>query len=264
MNVVEAVELGHHYDVDGGRSDTLRGLNLQIAENEFVCLLGASGSGKSTFLRILCGLLQPTSGHVLLNGQRITGPGLDRGVVFQEPALFPWLRARANVEFGLRSLGWSRPDARERARHALGIVGLADQETRFPFQLSGGMKHRVAIARAWALPDVSLLLMDEPFSALDAITRGRLQRHLIDTWIKDRRTVLYITHDIDEAVYLADRVCVLTPSPGRVGKVVNINMPHARDRKSRDFAEHTSKVSDALLDLSRSTTDEQPKVDKYV
>jgi NitT/TauT family transport system ATP-binding protein len=240
--VIEAVDVEHFYEGQTGWNHALDHFSLTVPRNELLCILGPSGCGKSTFLRIVAGLTKPSSGMVRLNGKPITGPGLDRGIVFQEPALFAWLTVVRNVEFGLVMSGWKKPAARERAMHVLDIVGLARQADLYPFQLSGGMKHRVAVARAWALTDAALLLMDEPFSAIDAINRMTLQDYLVRTWTEEQRTVLYVTHDIEEAVYLADRIVVLKPSPGRLAAELRVHLPRPRDRHAPAFLSVKSQV----------------------
>jgi ABC-type nitrate/sulfonate/bicarbonate transport system ATPase subunit len=246
--VIQAIDVDHLYQGQTGWNHALDHLNLTVARNELLCILGPSGCGKSTLLRIVAGLTRPTSGEVLLNGRTIEGPGLDRGVVFQEPALFAWLTVVRNVEFGLIMSGWKKPAARERAMHMLETVGLAGDAALYPFQLSGGMKHRVAVARAWALTDAALLLMDEPFSAIDAINRMTLQDYLVHTWIEERRTVVYVTHDIEEAVYLADRIVILKPSPGRLAADLNVDLPRPRDRQSAAFLAMKSQVLKEMRD----------------
>lgn len=240
--VIQAIDVDHLYKGQTGWNHALDHFNLTVPRNELVCILGPSGCGKSTFLRIVAGLTQPTSGKVLLNGKPIKGPGLDRGIVFQDPALFAWLTVVRNVEFGLLMGGWKKPAARERAMHVLATVGLARDADLYPYQLSGGMKHRVAVARAWALTDAALLLMDEPFSAIDAINRMTLQDYLIDTWSEERRTVVYVTHDIEEAVYLADRIVILKPSPGRLAADLSVALTRPRDRHSPEFLAMKSQV----------------------
>lgn len=235
--VIEARAVDHFYEGQGGWNHALSDLNFEIPRNEFLCIIGPSGCGKSTFLKIVTGLVKPTSGEVLLNGKAIKGPGPDRGIVFQEPALFAWRTVIENVEFGLQMQKVPKAEARARAQKVLDIVGLGHVGNLYPYQLSGGMRHRVAVARAWALPSADLLLMDEPFSAIDAINRMTLQDYLVDTWLKDRRTVIYITHDIDEAVYLADRILLMRPSPGRIGRFFQVDMPRPRDRHGAAFAE---------------------------
>lgn len=248
--VIEAQSVAHSYEGPTGWVHALDSFDIEIPRNEFLCILGQSGCGKSTFMRIVAGLLKPLRGSVLLNGSPIHGPRLDRGVVFQEPALFPWLTVLDNVKFGLRMGGWSNDRANTRARHVLDIVGLARYEKLFPYQLSGGMKHRVAVARAWALDDASVLLMDEPFSAVDAIGRMALQDHLIETWLKEPRTVLYVTHDIEEAVYLADRIAVLRSSPGRVERYFRVDLPRPRDRNSAEVTALKSEITAAMREIA--------------
>jgi NitT/TauT family transport system ATP-binding protein len=231
-SVIEAHGVNHAYEGQNGWVRALEDFEIAIPRNEFLCVLGPSGCGKSSFLRIVTGLMKPTEGEVLLNGKRIEEPGLDRGVVFQEPALFPWLTALRNVAFGLEMSGMDKHAVEERAAHVLRIVGLQKTMHFYPYQLSGGMKHRVAVARAWALKDASVLLMDEPFSAIDALQRMTLQKYLVDAWLAEPRTVIYVTHDIDEAVYLADRIAIMTPSPGRVGQCVTVDIAQPRDRNA--------------------------------
>jgi len=247
--VIEAIDVNHLYEGQTGWIHALENFNLTVPENEFLCVIGPSGCGKSTFLKIVAGLMAPSQGVVKLNGSPVKGPGLDRGVVFQDPALFAWLTVVKNVEFGLTMGGWEKSDARDRAMHVLEIVGLKDAWDMFPYQLSGGMKHRVAVARAWALTEASLLLMDEPFSAVDAINRMTLQDYLVETWLKEPRTVLYVTHDIEEAVYLADRVAVLAPTPGRVATTISIDIARPRDRSSQDFHEYKVRLTNEMHNL---------------
>ena len=230
--VIEARGVNHAYEGENGWVRALEGFEIAIRRNEFLCVLGPSGCGKSSFLRIVTGLMKPIEGEVRLNGKRIEQPGLDRGVVFQEPALFPWLTALRNVAFGLEMSGMDRQTVNDRAAEALRIVGLERAMHLYPYQLSGGMRHRVAVARAWALKGASVLLMDEPFSAIDAVNRMALQKYLVDAWLAEPRTVIYVTHDIDEAVYLADRIAIMTPSPGKVGQYVTVDMERPRDRNS--------------------------------
>ena len=186
----------------------LKDVTLNCAENEFVCLVGRSGCGKTTLLNIVAGLLAPTDGEVLVDGERVTGPGRGKGMVFQQNALFPWLSARANIEFGARKSGLSKPAARTLATELLDLVGLGAYGERYPVELSGGMQQRVAIARALAL-DPQILLMDEPFGALDEITRLDMQAELLRVWASRRKTVVFVTHSIMEALMLGDRVVVM-------------------------------------------------------
>lgn len=248
--VIDAAGVCHSYEAQTGWVHALDNFNLRIPPNEFLCILGPSGCGKSTFLKIVAGLVRPSSGEVRLNGKPIVEPGLDRGVVFQEHALFAWLTVVKNVEFGLKMGGWKKDAARERALQVLRIVGLADHAQLYPYQLSGGMKHRAAVARAWALTSAALLLMDEPFSAVDAINRMGLQDHLVKTWLEERRTVLYVTHDIDEAVYLADRIAIMKPSPGRVAQEIRVDLRRPRDRNSAEFAAYKGQITREMQRLS--------------
>jgi len=249
--VIEATGINHAYEGQDGWVRALEGFDIAIPRNEFLCLLGPSGCGKSSFLRIVTGLMKPLEGEVKLNGRPIEEPGLDRGIVFQEPALFPWLTALRNVAFGLEMSGLDRKTVDARAAQVLCTVGLERAMHLYPYQLSGGMKHRVAVARAWALMDASVLLMDEPFSAIDAVNRMTLQKHLVDTWLAEPRTVIYVTHDIDEAVYLADRIAVMTPSPGRIGQYVTVDLPRPRDRNGAE----ANALRNELTETMRRLTD---------
>ncbi|MGR0158997.1 ABC transporter ATP-binding protein [Paenarthrobacter nitroguajacolicus] len=245
------------------RLTAIDSLSLDVRDGEFLTLVGPSGSGKTTLLDLLAGLSTPTSGEVLVDGKAVTGPGKDRAVVFQQYALFPWRTASANVSIGLEGVG---PDGRklnrrERAAKAseyLALVGLAGFEDRYPHELSGGMKQRVAIARSLAYePDV--LLMDEPFAALDAQTREQLQDELLRIWKATGKTIVFITHGIDEAVYLGERVAVLSARPGRLKEIVDINIPD-RDgdediRSNHAFVEHRHQVWTLLHDEVRRAQD---------
>ncbi|MFJ9786365.1 ABC transporter ATP-binding protein [Amycolatopsis sp. NPDC101161] len=206
-----------------GALTALDDVSLDVADGTFLALVGPSGSGKSTLLDLLGGLTTPTSGEVLIDGEPVRGPGLDRGVVFQQYALFPWRTARSNVEFGLEGGALGKRERAERAREYLSLVGLSGFEDRYPHELSGGMKQRVAIARSLAY-DPAVLLMDEPFAALDAQTREQLQDELLRIWRRTGKTIVFITHGIDEAVYLGQRVAVLTSRPGRLKAVVDIDL----------------------------------------
>jgi NitT/TauT family transport system ATP-binding protein len=247
--VIEAKGVNHAYEGQHGWVRALQNFEISIPRNEFLCLLGPSGCGKSSFLRIVTGLMKPVEGEVRLNGKLIKQPGLDRGIVFQEPALFPWLTALRNVAFGLEMSGMDKAAVDERAKYVLRIVGLERAMDLYPYQLSGGMRHRVAVARAWALQDASVLLMDEPFSAIDAVNRMVLQKYLVDAWLKEPRTVVYVTHDIDEAVYLADRIAIMTPSPGRIGQYVTVDLERPRDRNSTEANELRSRLTDTMRQL---------------
>ena len=201
----------------------LEDVSLQVQRGEFLTLVGPSGSGKTTLLDLLGGLSRPSSGSVLVDGAEVTGPGLDRGIVFQQYALFPWRTTLANVTFGLEQQGLSRKERNERARENLALVGLEGFEDRYPHELSGGMKQRVAIARSLAYQP-GILLMDEPFAALDAQTREQLQDELLRIWRATDTTVVFITHGIEEAVYLGQRVAVLSSRPGRLKALVDVDL----------------------------------------
>jgi len=261
QRVIEAIGVNHAYEGQNGWVHALQGFNIAIARNEFLCLLGPSGCGKSSFLRIVTGLMKPLEGEVRLNGRRIEEPGLDRGIVLQEPALFPWLTALRNVAFGLEMSGMRRDAVDARAAEALRIVGLERSMQLYPFQLSGGMKHRVAVARAWALKDASVLLMDEPFSAIDAINRMALQKYLVEAWLAEPRTVVYVTHDIDEAVYLADRIAIMTPSPGRIGRYVTVDMERPRDRNAVRATELRGELTEIMRQLGSHDGRSSPTIE---
>jgi NitT/TauT family transport system ATP-binding protein len=225
-----------------GAAQALGSVDLEIAEREFVCLLGPSGCGKSTLLNIVAGFLTPTTGRVLVDGVPVTGPGADRGVVFQEYVLFPWLTVAGNVEFGPSLKGVPADERRRTAARYLDLVGLRGHSEKFPVQLSGGMKQRVAIARALA-NNPSIILMDEPFGALDAQTREVLQDELSRIQRVEHKTVLFVTHSIREAVYLADRVVVMTSAPGRIKQIFDIKLPEVRDRFAPEFTEIESAIT---------------------
>jgi len=213
----------------GRRHLALADISLDIAAGEFVSILGPSGCGKSTLLYIVGGFIPPSTGAVLVKGERVSGPSPDRGPVFQEFALFPWKTVLGNVMYGLERRGAGRQQARARAHELIAMVHLTGYEGFYPKELSGGMKQRVAIARTLAYGP-SILLMDEPFGSLDAHTRTRLQNDLLDIWERDRKTVLFVTHSVEEAVFLSDRVVMMTRSPGRLKDVIAIDLPRPRSR----------------------------------
>ena len=224
---LEVAGLCKHFDTPRGKITALQDIHFKVHKRELMCVIGPSGCGKSTLARILAGLDSPDAGEVRVDGKPVSGPGPDRGMVFQGYTLFPWLTVKRNVMFGLRMAG--KPDfaAESEAREWIELVGLSRFENAYPHQLSGGMKQRVAIARALAnRPRV--LLMDEPFGALDAQTRARMQAHLLEIWRGVDITILFITHDLDEAVLLADRILVLDAHPGRVHEIVEVPVPRPR------------------------------------
>lgn len=210
----------------------LGSVDLEIADQEFVTVVGPSGCGKTTLLNIIAGLEKKTSGQVLVDGEEVSGPSPERGVIFQQYALFPWLTVRENVEFGLRLKRLPKKEIAERAQHFIDLVGLTQFADALPKMLSGGMKQRCALARAYAV-DPKLLLMDEPLGALDALTRVNLQGQLLQTWQTEKRTVLFITHDVDEAVFLANRVVVMAANPGRIKEIIEVNLPYPRNIELR-------------------------------
>jgi NitT/TauT family transport system ATP-binding protein len=221
------------FDVVGrGQFLALDRLTLDIADGEFVTVVGPSGCGKSTAMNIAAGLEKPTAGRILVDNAAVDGPGPERGIIFQQYALFPWLTVRQNVEFGLRIAGKSRADRIAIANHFMDLVGLRDFADALPKTLSGGMKQRCAIARAYAV-NPKILLMDEPFGALDALTRVQLQDKLLEAWSHERRTVMFITHDVDEAVYLANRVVVMATRPGRLHRIIPVGLPYPRSEEIR-------------------------------
>ncbi len=220
------------YNGRNGEMVALNGVSLDIADNEFVCVIGPSGCGKSTLLNIIAGLNEATSGKIYVDGKEVNGPGQERGVVFQQYALFPWLTVSKNVEFGLKLKGIKSQEAAEIANKYLKMVDLQDFANSYPKELSGGMKQRVAIARAYAV-NPQVLLMDEPFGALDAQTRTQLQTELLKTWENEKKTCFFITHDVDEAIILAKRVVIMSARPGRVKEIVNIDIPHPRTQETK-------------------------------
>ena len=233
-DVLELRGLGKRYRSGGTETVALSNVDLSIGEGEFLSIVGASGCGKSTLLRIVAGLEAPSEGDLLLDGASIHGPGRDRGMVFQQYTLFPWLTAAANIEFALRDV--ARRERADIAREYLDVVGLSDFARHFPAQLSGGMQQRVAIARALALRP-RILLMDEPFGASDAQTRMLMQELLLAIWEQERLSVLFVTHDVDEAILLADRVCVMASRPGRVRELVPITAPRPRTMDQQTSSE---------------------------
>ncbi|MGW5050400.1 ABC transporter ATP-binding protein [Actinokineospora sp. NPDC004072] len=227
-------------------------VDLAVEPGELLTVVGPSGCGKSTLLDLLGGLTAPTSGEVAVDGEPVRGPGLDRGIVFQQYALLPWRTARGNVEFGLEATGTPRGERAELADRFLDLVGLSGFERRYPHELSGGMRQRVAIARSLAY-DPDILLMDEPFAALDAQTRESLQDELLRIWHRTGKTIVFITHSIDEAVYLGTRVAVMTPRPGRIKQITPITLPtrRAEVRATPAFTHHRHEIWTLLRDAQR-------------
>ena len=220
------------FNTRNGEMVALNGVNLDIHDNEFICVVGPSGCGKSTLLNIIAGLSEPTSGKVYCDGKEVTGTGTERGVVFQQYALFPWLTVKKNVMFALEMRGIKGKAAEDEAMKYLEMVQLAKFADHYPKELSGGMKQRVAIDRAYAA-EPEVLLMDEPFGALDAQTRTQLQTELLETWEKKRKTCFFITHDVEEAIILAQRVIIMSARPGRIKDIVDITIPYPRTQETK-------------------------------
>ena len=221
------------YEGRNGKTIALNGVNMDIYDNEFICVVGPSGCGKSTLLNIIAGLHEATAGEVLVDGVKVEGTGVDRGVVFQQYALFPWLTVKKNVMFGLKLKKELTEEQREEiAMKYIKMVGLEKFVDAYPKELSGGMKQRVAIARAYAV-NPSLLLMDEPFGALDAQTRTQLQTELLKTWEEEKKTCFFITHDVEEAILLASKVVVMSARPGRIKEIIDIDIPYPRGQESK-------------------------------
>ncbi|SDO90193.1 NitT/TauT family transport system ATP-binding protein [Rhodoferax sp. OV413] len=231
----------------GQRTQALLPVDFNVHDNDFVTILGPSGCGKSTLLRIVAGLERPSTGRVMLDGQPVDGPGADRGMVFQSYTLFPWLTVAQNIRFGLRERGMAEAAQKERCDYFMAKVGLRGFENHFPKQLSGGMQQRTAIARALA-NDPKILLLDEPFGALDNQTRVLMQELLLGIWESARKTVLFVTHDIDEAIFMANRVAVFSARPGRIKSDIAVNLPHPRH--------YTVKTSPEFMQLKARLTEE--------
>lgn len=251
--MIEIRNLTKTFRTTEGRAHTaIQDVSTSVPESSFVSLLGPSGCGKSTLLYMVGGFIAPTAGSIEVGGRPVTGPGPDRGPVFQEFALFPWKDVLGNVMYGLLEQGVPRADARERARRLLELVHLKGYESFYPKELSGGMKQRVAIARTLAY-EPSILLMDEPFGALDAHTRVVLQNELLGIWERDRKTVLFVTHAVEEAVFLSDRVLVMTRSPGRIERTIDIDLPRPRIRAelllNRRYQEYLLEIERLMEDV---------------
>ena len=234
-------------DKKRGKGDTvaLEDINLEIYDGEFICLLGPSGCGKTTLLRMISGLDVPTEGSIMIDGKIVDGPSPKMTMVFQEYSLFPWRTIEENVGFGLEMMGTDKAQRKIEVQKRLDLVGLAGFADRYPYELSGGMRQRAAVARALA-SDPAVMLMDEPFGALDAQTRNKMQHQLLDIWKSTKKTILFVTHSVDEAVFLSDRVVVLSPRPGKIYKIHNINLPRPRDRTSTEFAQLRKNILDEI------------------
>ncbi len=246
---IQIENVNKSFPVSGGEIIALKDFNLDVAEGEFVCLLGPSGCGKTTLLNAIAGFSPPTSGSIAINGRAdIAGfPGPDRGMVFQEYALFPWMTVAQNIRFGLEIKGMSKAEMNSKVDRLLRKLNLYEFRERFPKDLSGGMNQRVAIARVLAL-DSPIMLMDEPFGALDALTRRTLQDELLRIWDEFRKTIVFVTHSIEESIYLADRVAVMTCRPGTIKRQVRIALPRPRDTASAEFNVLKKELSQLVME----------------
>lgn len=247
---LEVHNLEKTYEVQevGGRTlctEALKDVNFKINEGEFVAIIGPSGCGKSTLLKMVAGLFKPTSGQIVVEGKEVHGPGLDRGVVFQEGALFPWMTVADNIRFGARNKKMPPHQLEKRTREVIKLVQLEGFENAFPARLSGGMKQRVAVARALAY-EPEVLLMDEPFGQVDAQTRGKLQQMLMDVWRRTNSTIMFVTHSIQEAVFLADRIIIFSARPGTVKEEITIDLPRPRLTLSDEFSKYRTRIAKLL------------------
>lgn len=243
--ILEIRNVSKTFKLNGQSIEALRNASLTVRKGEFICLIGASGCGKSTLLRMVAGFETPTSGDVLMWDKPVGGPDPSRGMVFQDYGLFPWLTVRDNIGFGPKSRGRAKREVSETSDKFIELVGLQKFANAYPHQLSGGMKQRVAIARVLA-NDAEVVLMDEPFGALDAMTRERLQDELVELWERTKLTVLFVTHAIEEAIFLADRVVVMSPSPGRIDSEYGIDLQRPRDTSAPEFNEWRRLLSSKL------------------
>jgi len=248
--LLEIKGLSKSFSVKGKTFEALHDVNLSVGDKEFMCLLGPSGCGKTTLLRIMAGLERPTSGAVLLDGVPIEGPGPQRGMVFQEYSLFPWRTILDNVAFGLELQGVSKEERFEKARKYLKAVGLEEFENSYPHELSGGMKQRVAIVRA-LVNNPRALFMDEPFGALDAQTRNVMQAELLRIWQEQQKTVVFVTHSVDEAIYLADQVVIMSARPGQICEILDIGIPRPRVRTSSEVNRYRERILKDLKSLRK-------------
>ncbi|MEL4305846.1 ABC transporter ATP-binding protein [Methanococcoides sp. LMO-2] len=251
MGEVKVSGVSLEFEKENGESTlALDNVTLEIKDKEFVCFIGPSGCGKTTLLRTIAGLEFPDSGEITLDGEKITVPDSKRGMVFQEYSLFPWRTVIQNITFGLQMKGLSKNESLEKGEKYLKLVGLEQFRNSYPYELSGGMRQRVAIARALA-NEPKVLLMDEPFGALDAQTRNTLQNELLDVWAKDQITIIFVTHSVDEAVFLADKIVVMTARPGKIKKVIDVELPRPRDRTSSEANELRHKLLRMLAEERR-------------
>ncbi|MEL7144215.1 MAG: ABC transporter ATP-binding protein [Cyanobacteria bacterium J06643_4] len=248
---LEVSDLHKHFKTLKGTVTALKGVNMHVDQGEFVCVVGASGSGKSTLLRLVAGLEVPTAGRVAVDNEPVIGPGADRGMVFQDYTLYPWMTVQKNVEFGLKLQGVDQKTRREQASYYLEMVGLAAFSSALPKALSGGMKQRVAIARALT-SQPKILLMDEPFGALDVQTKETLQQFMLDLWERTGTSILMITHDVREAVFLAQRIYVMTARPGTVQAEIAVDLGRSRTQETREHPQFKAYQDDVLAQLMAS------------
>jgi len=242
----------------GGREVVaLKNINLDVQRGEFICLLGPSGCGKSTLLNAVAGFSSPTTGSILVDGKLVQSPGPERGMVFQEYALFPWMTVEKNIAFGLEIKKMPKAQINEKVGALLEMLNLQDFRDRYPKDLSGGMRQRVAIARVLAL-DSPIMLMDEPFGALDSLTRRNLQDELLRIWMEFKKTIIFVTHSIEESIYLADRIVVMTYRPGTIKKDIRVSMPHPRDPSSAEFNDLKKELS--LLVMEEQSRHNQEEI----
>ena len=232
--LIECSNVSKTFQVPGGENQVVRDFNFVCQENEFICLFGPGQCGKTTLINLIAGFEMPTEGTIMVNGKRVTEPGPERGVVFQNITLFPWLTTMGNVEYGMKTAKVPKKERRERAQKYINLVGLQGFEQSYPIQLSGGMKQRVGIARAYSI-EPEVMLMDEPFGALDAQTRYLMQEELQRIWQAEKRTVIFVTNNIEEAIYLADRILVLSNCPATIKKEYKIDLPRPRKYTSPEF-----------------------------
>jgi sulfonate transport system ATP-binding protein len=250
---IDIRQVGKQYQVNGTPFSALKGVDLTVAPGEFVTIVGASGCGKSTLLRLIAGLDPAYGGTIQHDGESVIEPRLDRGLVFQEPRLFPWLNVAQNIGLALENAPLSAAEKAKAIEEHITLVGLDGFHNSYPHQLSGGMAQRVAIARG-LVNRPRILLLDEPFGALDALTRARLQGELQRIWTQERITMVLVTHDVDEAVYLGDRVVVMAPRPGRIAEIFNVDLPHPRDRRD----EALTRVRNTVLETLEDTLTPEP------
>ena len=258
MDYISINNLSKTFEGNDRSVPALQNINLSLSRGEFVCLLGPSGCGKSTLLNAIAGFIQPSSGDIIVNGKPVVEPGPDRGVVFQEYAIFPWMTVARNIAFGLEIKGAADVEIRERVDALLNTLGLREFRDRFPKDLSGGMRQRVAIARLLAI-DSPVMLMDEPFGALDALTRRTLQDELLRIWRESGKTILFVTHSIEESLYLANRIVVMTYRPGTIKRNQIITMTHPRDPAGAEFNDLKRELGQLVMEEQERHTHDEMK-----